>query len=310
MFQFPRCPLRDCSQSARPCAGRVAPFGHPRIAGCQRLPGAFRRVAASFLGRQRQGIHHAPIMRISCVRSPPGAVVTTPADRLAPAGRFRLAAAPLCCRTPALPRWVVVCVCVFLYCSVCVFDGTLQCARASRHEPPHLTSLPVWGRTRVTMSRRGVRRTLSGHRRLPRPQNPAGSAWRIVKVPEDPTVVLTTHRSSCLRGRQTSSEAVLRPRTRSPNPYAVFLTAAGVTKGGSPRYLHGNLHLGGAAGTRTPDLRRARAALSQLSYGPRQQRPGAPGSPPPRSSLNDRTGWARLDSNQGPRPYQGRALTA
>src|SRR5918992_4401833 len=47
---------------ARPCAGRVAPFGHPRIAGCQRLPGAFRRVAASFVGRQRQGIHHAPII--------------------------------------------------------------------------------------------------------------------------------------------------------------------------------------------------------------------------------------------------------
>ena len=64
MFQFPRCPLRDRSQSARPCAGRVAPFGHPRIAGCQRLPGAFRRVAASFVGRQRQGIHHAPFMRI------------------------------------------------------------------------------------------------------------------------------------------------------------------------------------------------------------------------------------------------------
>jgi hypothetical protein len=63
MFQFPRCPLRDRSQSARPCAGRVAPFGDPRISGCQRLPGAFRRVAASFLGRQRQGIHHAPIMR-------------------------------------------------------------------------------------------------------------------------------------------------------------------------------------------------------------------------------------------------------
>ena len=64
MFQFPRCPLRDRSQSARPCAGRVAPFGDPRIPGCQRLPGAFRRVAASFLGRQRQGIHHAPILRI------------------------------------------------------------------------------------------------------------------------------------------------------------------------------------------------------------------------------------------------------
>jgi hypothetical protein len=63
MFQFPRCPLRGRPRSARPCAGRVAPFGDPRIAGCQRLPGAFRRVAASFLGRQRQGIHHAPFLR-------------------------------------------------------------------------------------------------------------------------------------------------------------------------------------------------------------------------------------------------------
>ena len=52
---------------------------------------------------------------------------------------------------------------------------------------------------------------------------------------------------------------------------------------------------GGAAGIRTPDLRRARAALSQLSYGPRYV---------------VTPGWARLDSNQGPRPYQGRALTS
>ncbi len=55
---------------------------------------------------------------------------------------------------------------------------------------------------------------------------------------------------------------------------------------------------GGAAGIRTPDLRRARAALSRLSYGPRI----SPASLTP-------PGWARLDSNQGPRPYQGRALT-
>jgi hypothetical protein len=63
MFQFPRCPPEGHPPGARPCAGRVAPFGDPRISGCQRLPGAFRRVAASFIGRQRQGIHHAPIMR-------------------------------------------------------------------------------------------------------------------------------------------------------------------------------------------------------------------------------------------------------
>jgi hypothetical protein len=63
MFQFPRCPPEGNPPGARPCAGRVAPFGDPRIPGCQRLPGAFRRVAASFLGRQRQGIHHAPFLR-------------------------------------------------------------------------------------------------------------------------------------------------------------------------------------------------------------------------------------------------------
>ena len=56
---------------------------------------------------------------------------------------------------------------------------------------------------------------------------------------------------------------------------------------------------GGAAGIRTPDLRRARAALSRLSYGPLFTHP----------CLALLRGWARLDSNQGPRPYQGRALT-
>jgi hypothetical protein len=61
--------------------------------------------------------------------------------------------------------------------------------------------------------------------------------------------------------------------------------------------------MGGAAGTRTPDLRRARAALSQLSYGPLA-------SAPARSRTGCCRRWARLDSNQGPRPYQGRALTS
>jgi hypothetical protein len=261
-------------------------------------------VAASFLGRQRQGIHHAPIMRISCVRSPPGAVVTTPADRLAPAGRSRPASAFLLphSRVPPLGRGVCLCVSV-LFC-VCVFDGTLQCARASRHEPPHPTGLPVWSRTRVTMSRRDVRRTPSGHRRLPRPQNPAGSAWRIVKVPEDPTVVLTTHPSS-RRPRGLRVCEVVKPRpkpssdlgrdlptpTRSPD--RSWRDEGGIR---SPRCPHRHLYPGGAAGTRTPDLRRARAALSQLSYGPRQQRPGAPGSPPPAPGPHDRTGgraWTR-----------------
>ncbi len=47
----------------------------------------------------------------------------------------------------------------------------------------------------------------------------------------------------------------------------------------------------GDEGIRTPDLRRAKAALFQLSYIPVQEK------------------WAFLDSNQGPQSYQDCALT-
>jgi hypothetical protein len=63
MFQFPRCPRsRLCVHPAvtRHHPRRVAPFGFPRISACPRLPEAFRRVATSFVGRRRQGIHRAP----------------------------------------------------------------------------------------------------------------------------------------------------------------------------------------------------------------------------------------------------------
>src|SRR5215213_2930106 len=117
--------------SARPCAGRVAPFGHPRIAGCQRLPGAFRRVAASFLGRQRQGIHHAPIMRISCIASPPGSVVTATADRHAPAGWSRPAALPAACPAAAEPQGVLCVLCVS-FAVLLLFAVLLFCCSSVR----------------------------------------------------------------------------------------------------------------------------------------------------------------------------------
>ena len=55
------------------------------------------------------------------------------------------------------------------------------------------------------------------------------------------------------------------------------------------------LPVGGAEGIRTPDLRLAKAALSQLSYGP---------------FGGGRLGWANLDSNQGPQSYQDCALAS
>ena len=69
---------------------------------------------------------------------------------------------------------------------------------------------------------------------------------------------------------------------------------------------------GGAGGSRTPDLRLAKAALSQLSYGPEMslwvpQRRRASGVPSRRES--GWRWWAILDSNQGPQSYQDCALT-
>jgi hypothetical protein len=61
MFQFPRFPPSGSRRTAPGFGpGQVAPFGYPRITGCQRLPGAFRRVATPFLGPRRLGIHRAP----------------------------------------------------------------------------------------------------------------------------------------------------------------------------------------------------------------------------------------------------------
>ena len=54
---------------------------------------------------------------------------------------------------------------------------------------------------------------------------------------------------------------------------------------------------GGDAGARTPNLLRAREALSQLSY------------IPPSTPRGD-AGWAFLDSNQRPQSYQDCALTS
>ena len=180
MFQFPRCPLRDCSQSARPCAGRVAPFGHPRITGCQRLPGAFRRVAASFVGRQRQGIHHAPIMRIPASSSIRG--LSWPRQQTGARQRD----GPVCRSSSPLPRlrgapMGGLCVSMFYV--------ALQCARATRHEHPSPTKTGA-------AQDSGRARSPEGPRRLPRPQNPAGSAWRIVNVQKTQGVFEKTSRSS------------------------------------------------------------------------------------------------------------------
>ena len=162
MFQFPRFP--SCLHRMTGYhTSRVAPFGDPWIASCQRFPRAFRRVATSFLGNQRQGIHRVPIIP-ACSSHTPCLVPTRDAGQTS----------------------------LMNFC------------------------------TRVT----------------------------------------TTGYPFCF-----------------------------LRMGWFPRFFTCQGTVGGAAGARTPNLRRAKAALSPLSYDP------------------DTNRWARLDSNQGPRPYQGRALT-
>ena len=66
------------------------------------------------------------------------------------------------------------------------------------------------------------------------------------------------------------------------------------TEGGCPRLV--TSEGGGDEETRTPDPLLAKEMLCQLSYVPEHP--------------VDWEWWAHLDSNQGPRPYQGRALTS
>ena len=190
MFQFPRCP--PGFTPVPPHHGRrVAPFGDPRIPGSQRLPGAFRRVGASFLGRARLGIPRAPIL-----------AVPSPPRRPAAPGR------------PAHPRG----------------DRGEGAGAAGRRRAP---------RARVV----SVRAAEGGRRqtRRPRPRGLGGPAR---------TLLVKVQRRASRAGRP-----------------------------------------GGAAGARTPDLRRARAALSRLSYGP-PPRPAAPLGPQDRV-LGPRTGGGR-----------------
>ena len=71
--------------------------------------------------------------------------------------------------------------------------------------------------------------------------------------------------------------------------------------------------VGGAEEIRTPDLRRAKAALSQLSYGPFSAAHAAfvqSTSWPSWSPAKPGQWWAMVDSNHRPRSYQDRALTS
>ena len=106
MFQFPRFPPHRCGPALR---RGVAPFGDRRITGCQPLPDAFRRVATSFFGPARLGIHHVRFSWTNPPMSPGGSAsfvvrAEIPRDRGSP-HVFSPAPAVLAlvCQCPAHP---------------------------------------------------------------------------------------------------------------------------------------------------------------------------------------------------------------
>ena len=82
----------------------------------------------------------------------------------------------------------------------------------------------------------------------------------------------------------------------------------------SPEPTKINTSNGGAEEDRTPDLLRARQALSQLSYGPRVFRRSETPAVCSRKLMQTTvpfrvTWWVWVDLNHRPHPYQGCALT-
>ena len=58
MFQFTEFALPGlCIQPGVTLAGRVSPFGHPRIKACLPAPRGFSQATTSFIACDRQGIH-------------------------------------------------------------------------------------------------------------------------------------------------------------------------------------------------------------------------------------------------------------
>ena len=135
MFQFPRFPLPSlCVQLGVPGyhPRGVAPFGHPRIIACPRLPEAFRCLATSFFGPRCQGIHRVPFARIrllspiprtSTAQRTPRPVSHTQhisqAQNTVVSGVYRATSLPKLCRhnsvrqRPTTPRFR--CVCLFFF---------------------------------------------------------------------------------------------------------------------------------------------------------------------------------------------------
>ena len=252
MFQFPRFP--PCKSRVTAHHGRrVAPFGDLWITGCQPLPRAFRRVAASFLGSK------AP-------RHPPSALHRT------------------CCST-----------------------SSLSTNQGSPPSPTRATSFPRSPRHPVRRPAADVFTRFSavsflGSVPVPSPDVPGPTLHASPASPShDGHARVVASFISPARFRFPGS-----PPDRDParSARSVMLSRCAIFRWGDlvivdhwHRSGSPGPSTGGAAGIRTPDLRRARAALSRLSYGPlcwaRTRFPFRSGQGSPRRPVSSGRAWTR-----------------
>jgi hypothetical protein len=168
-------------------------------------------------------------------------------------------------RTPIVPDSLV------MFRDVCIY---MQCARATHHEPP------VRHRSRCGPG--------LGSREAPSQDLACSRGRRTSRVPRGALSMCSTGRTPCNKGR--TPREVVKPRPKSCHDLGRGLpTVRSPDRSWRSRWRPPRTaSRGGAAGIRTPDLRRARAALSRLSYGP---------APTPRPHAN------------APAPAGGRAWT-
>ena len=248
---------RDAQQ-----AGRVSPFGHRRVTG--RLPPRrrFSQAAAPFFASHRLGIHRMRLFAWPYNPNRPHA-----AGAHAPPSSPRAGAPHHCLfstmRSPTR-LFASLDLTFLLYFTLLCFPSRARAGPEGRLPPAHGAS----ARTRAFPNllknvplRAAASRPRRADSRKNRPPPPLGDPQAHCKV-----------------------RLRLAPQTaKKPKNTKYSQLPCG---GGKPP----NTRFGGAREDRTPDLLRARQALSQLSYGPFAW-------------------WVWEESNLRPHPYQGCALT-
>ena len=208
--------------------------------------------------------------RVPGVSPPAGCPIRTPPDRRLPAPPRGVSPRGRVLHRPPTPRHP-------------------PCAHLRGHPPPRPAGAP----------RSAPRHPRTGHRHDTRQTQPLRSAHRSLRV--DPSARVGAYAVVIVRcgarGRGASPPRSARPRGLV-GPRALGLSRCSTTPrhdrtaARSPASSAGP---GGAAGARTPDLRRARAALSRLSYGPPSRHPDVTPSAVPRLGPARRVGAPGLE---------------